>query len=145
MPRAARDLNYRWGMKHFIHGSRTPAHRTLIAATVLALGGCAVDPQAGSDEGLADEQIVACSHGSTVRGIDVSEFQGHVDWAAVHHSGVQFAIARVGDGTYVDPTFETNWHGIRNAGLIRGAYQFFEPRQDPVAQADILIRRVGRL
>jgi len=34
--------------------------------------------------------------------------------------------------------------GARAAGVIRSAYQFFRPNQDPIAQADLLLDRIGR-
>jgi hypothetical protein len=58
---------------------------------------------------------------------------------------VQFAIVRIGDGTYHDRDFSANWDGARAAGLIRGAYLYFEPGDDPVVQADIVVAAVGRL
>ncbi len=87
-----------------------------------------------------------CATGETVEGIDVSYFQGKIDWSAVAASGRQFAIARVSDGTtFMDPRFRENWDGIRDAGMMRGAYQFFRPAQSATAQADIMIDAVGTL
>jgi len=72
-----------------------------------------------------------------VQGIDVSHFQGNVDWRRVKNAGVAFAFAKATDGTaFVDPAFEGNWSGIKAAGLIRGAYHFFRADQDPVVQAN---------
>jgi GH25 family lysozyme M1 (1,4-beta-N-acetylmuramidase) len=86
-----------------------------------------------------------CPAGPTVSGIDVSSWQGGVNWGAVAASGQKFAVARVSDGSYIDSQFAANWSGMKSAGLIRGAYQFFEPAQDAVAQANLVIARVGRL
>jgi lysozyme len=80
-----------------------------------------------------------------VHGIDVSVYQGNIDWPAVKGSGIDFAIARVSDGSYHDTKFDQNWPGMKAAGLIRGVYQFFEPGQDPSAQADLVIQKVGML
>ena len=96
--------------------------------------------------GQTAEPIVVCARGETVEGVDVSEYQGRsIDWGAVHASGRQFAIARIGDGLYRDPTFASNWAGIRAAGMIRGAYQFYRPNRDANAQADIVCAALGRL
>ncbi|MCH8622401.1 GH25 family lysozyme [Undibacterium sp. TS12] len=82
----------------------------------------------------------------TVNGIDVSHFQGTVDWAAVKAAGKAFAFAKASDGiTYTDPQFKTNWQGIKAAGLLRGAYHFYESNDDPVAQANNFIKAVGTL
>jgi GH25 family lysozyme M1 (1,4-beta-N-acetylmuramidase) len=87
-----------------------------------------------------------CPGPSGVQGIDVSEFQGPVNWSAVKGAGYAFGIARVSDGTgHLDATFDGNWAGISAAGMMRGAYQFFEPGEDPVAQANLVVQKVGRL
>ena len=84
--------------------------------------------------------------GATVPGVDVSVWDGAVNWAAVKASGCAFAIARVSDGLgYPDSTFAGNWSGMKAAGLIRGAYQYFEPSQDGGAQASMVIAKVGLL
>jgi lysozyme len=78
------------------------------------------------------------------RGVDVSEYQGRIDWAKVRASGqVDFAIIRVSDGTqHPDPQFQANWSGARANGIVRGVYQFFRPQQDGATQADFLLSRV---
>jgi GH25 family lysozyme M1 (1,4-beta-N-acetylmuramidase) len=97
----------------------------------------------GSVRALA---AVVCPSGSVLEGVDVSEFDGSIDWTQVAASGRAFAFARLGDGSaFVDPTFDTNYAAIKAAGLIRGAYQFFEPAQDPVAQANFLLSKIGAL
>lgn len=92
----------------------------------------------------ADGQALkVCAGKSTVAGIDVSYYQGAIDWAAVKKSGKAFAIARVSDGTgFIDPKFDENWKGMKAAGLIRGVYQFFHPGKDPVAQADLVVAQL---
>lgn len=79
-------------------------------------------------------------------GIDVSHFQGQIDWSAVAASGIAYAFAKATDGiTYTDPDFQTNWQGMRAAGLARGAYHFYETGDDPVAQANHFVATVGAL
>jgi lysozyme len=79
-----------------------------------------------------------------LRGIDVSHHQGDVDWAKVKGSGVAFAFAKATEGeTYTDPKFARNWAGMREAGLVRGAYHFGRPGRDPVAQARNFVQTVG--
>jgi predicted secreted Zn-dependent protease len=57
--------------------------------------------------------------GYSVYGIDVSFYQGTVDWAAVAASGEQFSIARATLGTsYVDPTFDANYDGPKANGMV---------------------------
>ncbi|MGB9178037.1 MAG: GH25 family lysozyme [Pyrinomonadaceae bacterium] len=79
-------------------------------------------------------------------GIDVSKYQGNVNWTNVAAAGVSFAFARVSDGANSkDAFFAQNWAGMKNAGIIRGAYQFFRANQDPVAQANLMVAAVGQL
>ena len=92
------------------------------------------------------DELRVCAAGPTVEGIDVSYYQNTVDWPLVRGSGRRFAFARISDGArFSDPVFARNWAGIKSAGLIRGAYQFFRPGQDAAAQADVVVRAVGRL
>lgn len=62
-------------------------------------------------------------------GIDVSQFQGVINWSAVKSSGkVQLVYARATDGAnIVDSQFSANWTGIRSVGLPRGAYHVAMP------------------
>lgn len=62
-----------------------------------------------------------------MNGIDVSKWQGRIDWAKVKASGVQFAIIRAGYGREVsqrDAYFEANYAGAKAAGLPVGAYWY---------------------
>src|SRR5262249_55649424 len=95
--------------------------------------------------GVLDPALVVCPAGPTVEGIDVSYYQGTIDWTAVKNSGRAFAITRVGDGYFEDPKFAANWGAIKAQGMVRGAYQYFRPGKDPDQQANILIGKLGRL
>ena len=61
-------------------------------------------------------------------GIDVSRYQGSINWTQVAAAGKQFAIVRVGSsnsgGLYVDPYFLQNVTGAHSAGLRVGAYYY---------------------
>ena len=60
-----------------------------------------------------------------VHGIDVSKFQGDIDWNAVANSGVKFAwIKATEGGDFADARFQANWEGAKAAGIPRGAYHF---------------------
>jgi len=107
------------------------------------------DQKAGADLSADDkdppgESAYACDTGPTTLGVDVSYYEGTIDWAKAHANGVEFAFVRVSDGlTFHDPKFVTNWNGAKAAGVIRGAYQFFRPTDDPTAQADVVIAALG--
>ena len=72
----------------------------------------------------------ALSQSSGNRGIDVSKYQGNIDWGAVAASGIKFAIIRVGyrgssSGALVqDPYFKKNISGATKAGIKVGLYFF---------------------
>ena len=71
-----------------------------------------------------------------VEGIDVSHWQGDVDWSAVRKSGRRFAFAKATEGrSMVDEKFERNWKGMKEAGIIRGAYHFAKPTNAAKPQA----------
>jgi lysozyme len=79
-------------------------------------------------------------------GIDVSSYQGEIDWKRVKAAGIAFAFARVSDGLEViDARFEQNYRAMKRAGVRRGAYQYFRASADPDAQADLLVSTVARL
>jgi lysozyme len=60
-----------------------------------------------------------------IHGIDVSKFQGDIDWSKVADSGVKFAwIKATEGGDRADERFQANWTGAKEAGIPRGAYHF---------------------
>ena len=68
---------------------------------------------------------VARAHSLPIHGIDVSRYQGRIDWASVRNAGTQFAFIKATEGgDYLDPRFHENWTGARRAGVPRGAYHF---------------------
>ena len=105
--------------------------------------GCGEGP--GESIGEAEQAVTVCAKGETVEGIDVSVWQGAINWQSVKNSGITFGIARVSYGTSLDSWFDDNWNGMKSVGLVRGAYQFFLPQQDPIAQADVMINAMGQL
>lgn len=83
---------------------------------------------------------------TSLRGIDVSHFQGSVHWPSVADSNVVFCFVKATEGIgYVDPCFQANWAGSAAAGLLRGAYHFGHASTDPVAQARHFFATVGAL
>lgn len=68
------------------------------------------------------------SSGNT-QGIDVSRYQGNIDWAKVKASGMTFVFIKATEGqTYTDPNFQTNVTGALAAGMLVGTYHFFAQR-----------------
>jgi lysozyme len=80
---------------------------------------------------------------SRLTGIDVSHYQGTVNWGAVKAAGCSFAFAKATEGTGVgDSLFTQNWQGMKAAGLARGAYHFFHASQNAAAQASHFLATV---
>lgn len=81
---------------------------------------------------------------AVVKGIDVSHFQGSINWAQVKGAGCSFAYAKATEGIgIVDPFFASHWNVMKEAGLIRGAYHFFRPAEDAAAQASHFVQTVS--
>ncbi len=77
-------------------------------------------------------------------GIDISHWNGDIDWDKVRADGVVFAFAKATEGlTFVDNTFATHWPAMKAAGIIRGAYHFYRPAVDPIAQAEHFLAVAG--
>ena len=78
-----------------------------------------------------------------VRGVDVSRYQGVIDWPVLAGQGIDFAFVKATEGsTLVDPRFVTNLDGATAAGLRVGAYHFFSFTSAGATQADNVIRTV---
>ncbi|PWB79566.1 MAG: glycoside hydrolase family 25 [Methylocystaceae bacterium] len=61
----------------------------------------------------------------SVHGIDVSKYQGDIDWRAVKESGVAFAFIKATEGgDALDSKFQRNWAAAKAVGIPRGAYHF---------------------
>lgn len=79
----------------------------------------------------------------SIRGIDISRYQGTVQWAAVRAAGIRFAFIKATEGTtLVDPYFAVNWEGAGEHHIARGAYHFFHPSLDGTAQAQHFLQRL---
>ena len=121
---------------------RRPAALALLAA---ALPACALE-SATPETGTARYAAEVCAEGDTVYGIDVSRFQGTINWQQVAGHGVKYAwiqVSRYIDD--IDAQFEANWAGARANGILRGAYQRFHPGQSVSGQAQIMLEKIGTL
>ncbi len=80
-----------------------------------------------------------------VHGVDVSRWQGDIDWVKLRSQGANFAYIKATDGgDHLDPMFAKNWREADRAGLRRGAYHFFYWCRSASSQADWFIRNVPR-
>ncbi|NHZ89905.1 hypothetical protein F2P45_12900 [Massilia sp. CCM 8733] len=79
-----------------------------------------------------------------LQGIDVSDHQGKIDWGTVARQGVAFAYAKATEGgTWTDPTFAANYAGIRDAGMLRGAYHYLRPHTAASEQVANFLKTLG--
>ena len=125
-------------------------HLAPLAGFALVLGACSVESGPGGESvGSTDQAVTKVCGAATnapVQGYDVSYYQGSFNWAAAKSNGVDFGFARISDGLgFMDPKFAPNWAAMKSAGVLRGAYQFFEPGQDATAQANLVVQTLGKL
>lgn len=81
-----------------------------------------------------------------ILGIDVSHFQGRIDWVDIKTDKISFAYAKATQGEYYkDPDFKTNWTQAKKAKLHTGAYHFYVAGDDPIKQAENFISTVQEI
>ena len=96
----------------------------------LFLASCAGDARRSAEPGLRPgpgNEHFTTLHPSRfpIHGIDVSRWNGDIDWQAVRAAGVRFAwIKATEGGDHLDPRFRENWANAKAAGVPRGAYHF---------------------
>src|ERR1700693_2726093 len=79
-------------------------------------------------------------------GIDISHWDPNVKWDTAMAGGVHYAFIKATEGVNrVDPAFNRFWMQAAQAGIIKGAYHYFHPDLDPVAQANFFYQTVGAL
>lgn len=87
------------------------------------------------------------NHQGKAIGLDVSEFQGKIDWTLVEtieeNYPLKFVFIRATAGNdRVDGQFEENWLGAKNRKMIRGAYHYYRPNENSLEQAKLFIKTV---
>nr|DAJ15986.1 MAG TPA: endolysin [Caudovirales sp. ctfXb19] len=85
------------------------------------------------------------------RYIDVSRYQGEIDWAQVAAAGYKGAMLKTvstnhrlskrTDGLYIDPTFEANYRNAKAAGLDVGVYYYTYATSEAMADAELALLR----
>jgi lysozyme len=87
------------------------------------------------------------NHGGIAFGVDVSEYQGKINWSDVDrvekNYPIDFVFVRATVGTdRLDKEFDKNWLGAKNKKLVRGAYHYYRPNENSLAQAALFIKTV---
>lgn len=83
---------------------------------------------------------------ANAQGIDVSHWQGEIDWQAVREDGIEFVMMKATEGvSLVDRRLIDNVEGARRAGIPLGFYHFAHLSNDPVREAEHFIRTTAPL
>ncbi len=119
-----------WRVIHRLHKMRFMIQKVVGFTIVMFIFGC---------NNLTDKPMAYEIHG-----IDVSHFQGKVDWGLVRDQGVSFAFIKATEGlNHCDTMFYNHWKALKLADIKRGAYHFFNPDLDPYLQAQNFMMNVS--
>ena len=98
-----------------------------------------------------EETVTGWEGGPPYRYIDVSRYQGAIDWAQVAAAGYKGAMLKTvstnrklskrADGLYIDPTFETNYRNAKAAGLDVGVYYYTYATNKDMVNAELSLLR----
>jgi GH25 family lysozyme M1 (1,4-beta-N-acetylmuramidase) len=77
-----------------------------------------------------------------IRGIDVAVYEPNINWERVCAEGIHFAFIKASQADFTDPKFDSHWAGSKQAGILRGAYHFLDPRVDSHIQAQTFLNKV---
>lgn len=80
-----------------------------------------------------------------VKGVDVSHYQGDIDWEILSNQGIKFAFIKATEGkSFVDENYNLNYKNAIKTDLKIGAYHFFTYDTDGVLQAENFIKNVSK-
>lgn len=89
------------------------------------------------------ENYFTLSATEKTQGIDISEYQGKVDFKILEKTSVRFVYIKATQGAdYVDPTYIIHRNALSDSKLLSGAYHFYDPNDDPVTQAHHFVSQV---
>lgn len=126
--------------------SETPLYDHMASARLWPLAPNPTTPATSAAHINITPATPAGSEGTPVQGIDVSRWQGQIDWPKVRSAGYGFAYIKASEGNSTSyPTLDAQYQGACNAGMLVGLYHYAQPGLSPEANADALALQVGRL
>ena len=93
-----------------------------------------------------NEEVLKANNDKIV-GIDVSHYQGNINWSKVEFVAnkypIEFVFIRATQGTdKKDSQFENNWEKSKKYNFFRGAYHYYRPNENSLEQAENFIKTV---
>ncbi|WP_425449309.1 GH25 family lysozyme [Dethiothermospora halolimnae] len=83
--------------------------------------------------------------GYEVKGLDVSHYQGDINWEDINKDKYKFVFMKATEGTtFKDNKFVFNWNKSKEKGILRGAYHFFSAESSGLGQAENFINTVPK-
>ncbi|MDO5148760.1 MAG: glycoside hydrolase family 25 protein [Oscillospiraceae bacterium] len=81
-----------------------------------------------------------------MHGVDVSRWQGRIDWNRLKAAGVEFAMIKAGEGTEVERNFYANINGAKEAGVYCGVYWFSNAHtyDEAIAEANACLEVISQ-
>ncbi len=134
----------------FLSGSNASHDDEKTETTVSHVSSLPPSPFTPDDFSLSGDYLT-CNLMPSVLGIDISRFQGQIDWEQVRQAGIEFVMLRVGGrgygqegAIYEDAMAQQNYLGAKQAGLKIGAYFFSQATNAEEAQqeADFLLQQI---
>lgn len=115
---------------------------TVVNGVITGVGAGTATITASAGTCTASATVKVTDFSSKAWGVDVSKYQGNIDWVKLKQSGIDFAIIRVGYGIRtsgsitIDPYFYQNIEGARNAGIDIGVYLYSYAQTVAAAQSE---------
>lgn len=140
-------MTHRIGYKRFAFRFLALMLAFLAALTMLPGGFLFPQKVQAAEAVTIKTQAAADSIKNGIRGIDVSKYQGTIDWSKVAKDDVQFAFIRASYGTTADPNFVTNANSAYKNGIKVGAYHYatFSDEESMKKEAAFFLSQLKRV
>ena len=80
-----------------------------------------------------------------LKGVDVHDKNGAIDWAGLAGTGIQFAFVRAAYGDRLDTRLSENYQGAKGAGLVVGLYHFYRQPLSAADQRQVMLRAIDQV